>query len=81
MNEGKPLSGRLSERSIRSTLNVIRKKLRDPEISIKQTLQLLAYQEKLRTELKAVSSEKEKAQIKAQLAQLGPELATAPPPR
>jgi hypothetical protein len=66
MSKAKPLPGRLSERAIRSTLNTIRKRMRDPNLSNKQFLELTRHQERLQTELKTVAAEK----IKAQLARL-----------
>lgn len=65
MSKTKPLLGRLSERSIRSTLNAIKRKLRDPGTNTKQMLQLLGHQERLQAELKTVAAEKIKAQLAA----------------
>jgi hypothetical protein len=72
--KAKPLPGRLSERSIRATLNAIKRKLRDPGINTKQMLQLLGHQERLQRELASVAAGKAKQieadKIRAQLAEL-----------
>jgi hypothetical protein len=79
MNRAKPLPGRLSERAIRSTLNTIRKRMRDPNLSNKQFLELNRHYERLQGELRTVGTEKEKAKLKAQLAQLETKTAEVQP--
>jgi len=69
-----PPEGKASERSIRYTLNTVKRAMRSPEITPKQLLNLLEYRNTLLVELQAVTVEKNKQreaeQIKTRLAEL-----------
>jgi len=68
-----PPEGKASERSIRYTLNSVKRAMRSPDVTPKQLLKLLDYRDALLTELKAVTAEKQKReaeQIQARIAEI-----------
>jgi len=60
-----PPVGRMSERAIRSMLNIIRKRMRDRSLAHKQFMELEHRHDKLTDELKVVVGNKLRAQIQA----------------
>jgi hypothetical protein len=68
-----PPEGKASERSIRYTLNTVKRAMRSPEVKPGQLLKLLDYRDALLRELATVTAEKKKREaeeVKARIAEL-----------